>query len=125
MHVRQRFLDRFTKPDVQVALHLGGQSGLDANLGGAVVPGFLGPADNLIHRKEVALLLPEVTAESAEAATLDAHVGEVDVSVDHVGDDVSHGPPAEFVGSHDQGVIFLARSAKQHNCFVRRDIFPR
>ena len=44
-------------------------------------------------RQEVAFLLAVVAAERAEGAVLDAHVGEVDVAVDDVGDDVARLPP--------------------------------
>ena len=54
-----------------------------------------------------------VAAEGAEAAPLDADVGEVDVSVDHVGDEVSDSAASEFVGHHLGGVQFQPRGFEE------------
>ena len=83
--------------DVEGAFHLGGQPGLDADLGRAEVRCLPCAADDLVEREEVALLLAEVAAERAEAAPFDADVGEVDVAVDDVGDAVAVDLPAQFV----------------------------
>ena len=98
VHLRQGFLDGGAEADVQIALHLGRQAGLDAYLGGAVIPRFLGAADDFLDGEVVALLFAEIAAEGAEAATLDADIGEIDVAVDDVGGDVAHGAAAQFVG---------------------------
>src|SRR6185436_851516 len=45
-----------------------------------------------------ALLLAVVAREGAEAAVLDADVGEIDVAVHDVGDGVAHVTPAQLVG---------------------------
>ena len=51
VHIWQFFLDRLAEPDIQIAFHLGRQPSLDADFRGAVVPGFLGPPDDLFHRQ--------------------------------------------------------------------------
>ena len=94
----QRRLDRAAEIDVEAAVELGRQPGLDADLGGAQLPGLLRAAHHLVDGQEVALLLAVVAAEGAEAAVLDADVGEVDVAVDDVGDDVARLPAAQLVG---------------------------
>ena len=42
-------------------------------------------------------------AEGAKAAGLDADVGEIDVAIDHVGDDIADGARAQIVGGGDDG----------------------
>ena len=58
---------------------------------------------HLVDRQEVALLLAVVAAERAEAAVLDADVGEVDVAIDDVGDDVAGLAAAQLVGDEGEG----------------------
>ena len=66
-------------------------------------------------RQEVALFLAVVAAERAEGAVLDADVGEVDVAVDHVGDDVADLLGAQLVGGGgDRGDVARRRRGAQH-----------
>ena len=100
----QLLLQRAHQVDVEPAVELGGKAGLDAHLGRAELPRFAGAAHDLLGRQEVALFLAVVAAERAEGAVLDADVGEVDVAVHDVGDDVAGLPLAQLVGRGHQGV---------------------
>ena len=88
--------------DIERAFHLGGQARLHAELRRPKLHGLAGAPDDLVEGKKVALLLAEVAAEGAEAAALDADVGEVDVPVDHVGDAVAVRPAPQLVGGGHQ-----------------------
>ena len=113
VHVGELFGDSLAQTDVEVAFHLGRQTRLHAHLGGSVGLGFPGAPDDLVHGQEIAFLLPEIAAEGAETAPLDAHVGEVDVPVDHVGHQVAYRAAAQFVGHQGHGSEFRARGGEQ------------
>ena len=102
VEVRQRALDRPGQLDVEAAVELGRQPGLDAHLGGAQLRRLAGAAHHFLHRQEVALFLPVVPAERAEGAVLDADVGEVDVAVDDEGHQVAGLARAQLVGDERQ-----------------------
>src|SRR3954453_249277 len=59
---------------------------LHAHLGGAELPGLLGPVRELVHRQRVRVSVGAPLRERAEPAAGVADVGEVDVPVDDVGD---------------------------------------
>ena len=95
-------LMRAREIDVVAAVQLRRQPGLDADLGARRDPTPPRAPHDLLDGQEVALLLAVVAAERAEAAVLDADVGEVDVAVDDVGDDVADLAPAQLVGGEGQ-----------------------
>src|SRR6185437_12283836 len=74
------------------------------DLGGAEVARLDGAAHHLVRVEEVALLGPVVPGEGAERARFDAHVGEVDVAVDDVGDLVAGLPGAHRVRRRAEGL---------------------
>ena len=102
---RRRLLYRPAELDVVAPVHAGGQARLDADLGGAEALGFQGPPDDFLGRKMVALGAGRRAAEGAEAASLDADVGEVDVAIHHVGHIVPHRLPSQEVGGLEQHAI--------------------
>ena len=79
-------------------------------------------ADDLGYGQEVSFLLPVVAAEGAEAAALDADVGEVDVAVDHVGDQVAHGAATKLVGNHLDSVEFQPRRFEEGYGLLHGDV---
>ncbi len=123
MDVGEFSLDGAGEVDVVVAVHLGGKAGLDAHLGGAQIPGLAGTADDFFDGEEVGLLLAMVAREGAEAAVLDADVGEVDVAVDDVGHHVPHAAAPQLVGCEDDGVDLWAPGLEQRRRFVNADVF--
>src|SRR5207244_1760730 len=96
--------DRRAEVDVVAAVELRRQPGLEADLGRAELPRLAGAPHDLRHRQEVALLRAVVPAERAERAVLDAHVGEIDVAVDHERDEVARLPAAHLVGDEPERV---------------------
>ena len=91
-------LDGAHQLDVEAAVETGRQARLDAHLGGADVARLDGAADDLLDVEEVAFVAALGARERAEAAGLDADVGEVDVAVDDVGDLVADLAASQLVG---------------------------
>ena len=118
MHLGHGGLDGPAEVDVVRAVELGGQPRLDAHLGGAHLPGLHGAADDFLQGKEVSLLLAVVAAEGAEGAVLDAHVGEVDVAIDDVGDEVAGLPEAHLVRHEGEGVQLPALDLGEPHALV-------
>jgi hypothetical protein len=63
-----------------------------------------------------------VTTERAEAAVLDAHVGEVDVAIDHVRDGIAGLTAPELVGHHREGGEVAPGGLGQHVALGHRDL---
>ena len=78
------------------------QSALNADFGGAELPGFDGFARHIVERVEVRVGLARAAAEGAELASHKTDVGEIDVAVHHVGDDVAREFGAQHVGGDQQ-----------------------
>ena len=122
MELGQRRLYSAREVDVEAPVELGRQPGLDADLGGAQVPRLAGAPHDLLDRQEVALLLAVVARERAEAAVLDAHVGEVDVAVHDIGDGVADVAPAQLVGGQRQRLQIPAGRPGQDVGLGHRDL---
>ena len=65
-----------------------------------------------------------VSAERAEATPFDADVGEVDVTVNHIGHHVTDGAAPQFIGHHLQGAELQAGGTEQDQCLIHRDVLP-
>jgi len=65
------------------------QSALNANFSGADVPGFSCLLGDLLETEEVRIGFARAATESAEFAADKTDVGEIDVAVHDVGDDIS------------------------------------
>src|SRR5262249_24822805 len=122
VHLRQGRLDGAAEIDVVRAVELRGQTRLDAHFGGTHLPGFHGAAYHLVEGQEVAFLLAVVAGESAEGAVLDAHVGEVDVPVHHVSDDVTCLPAAHLVGHEGKRVQLTTLHLGETDALVHREL---
>ena len=84
------------------------QAALDADFGGAELPGFHGLPRHVVERVEVSVGLARAAAEGAEFASHKTDVGEIDVAVDHVGDDVAGEFGAQDVGGDEQAEEIVA-----------------
>jgi hypothetical protein len=83
---------------VQGALHVRRQPCLNTQLCGAIaVHGFLCSAHNLFQRQQVGLFVDTSATEGAEAALLDAAVGEVDVAVHCIGHVIPYAAAAQLI----------------------------
>ena len=87
---------------------------LDAELRGSQLLGFRCPRFELGLAEPVGPLVSGIAAKGAEAAVLDAVVGDVEIAVHHIGDRVASNFGAEGIGSQAQlFVIPLRRQAAQ------------
>ena len=93
-----RCLHRGGEVEVRRAGQLGVDAALHADLGGAELPGLLGPVGDLVEGERVGVGVGAPLGERAEPAADVADVGEVDVAVDDVGDVVADRLAAQVVG---------------------------
>ncbi len=89
------------------------QSALDADFGGAELPGFDGFLRDLIGLEEIGVGLARAAAEGAELASHKTDVGEVDVAIHHVGDEVAGEFGAQQVGGGEQSEQVVAFGVSQ------------
>src|SRR5690348_614318 len=83
--------------DVEVSIHIGRQSGLNADFGCAHFRGFADASKNLIHRKQISLFASVCTAERAKPTMLHTNIREVDIPIDDVRNNFTHLAPPQFV----------------------------
>ena len=108
VHAGDGVLDGAENVAVMELWKIAGQAALDADFGGAKLPGFDGLLRHLIEGEEVGVRLARATAEGAEFASHETDVGEVDVAVDHVGDDVAGEFGAQDVRGDQQAEEIVA-----------------
>src|SRR2546429_440166 len=88
------------------------QAALDADFGGAELPGFDGFLRDLVHSQEVCIGFARAAAEGAEFASHEANIGEVDVAVHYIGDKIAGELRAKNVGGdeHAKKVVTVTLS---------------
>src|SRR5580704_5990741 len=74
------------------------QAALDTDLSGADLGGLDGFLRDLVRLKKINVRVAWSTAKGTELASDEANVGEVDIAIDHVGDDVAAEFGAQQVG---------------------------
>jgi hypothetical protein len=82
-------LDRLAECYVKITFHLRGQTCLDTDFGGSIIPGFFGSPYYFLNGEKIALLLSKITAKSAEATSFYAYVGKIYVSIYYKRYDIS------------------------------------
>src|SRR5262245_48449224 len=102
MHLRKRSFYDACEIDIEPAIHIRRKAGLHAYFGSTEVHGFFDTSKDFIIGKKVSLLVPIRPAECAKTAVLDADVGEVDVSIDDISDDVTYLLASKFIGGQHQ-----------------------
>src|SRR5579864_8302650 len=100
MHARNRLLDRAQNIAIVELGKIAGQASLNADFSGAKLPGFTRLSCHVVERMEVSVRLAGAAAEGAEFASHETDIGEIDVAVDDVGDDVAGEFGAQQVGGH-------------------------
>ena len=113
VHLGQALLDALEHRDVEVAGEVGVDAALQADLGGAPLPGLDRAVHHLVHVQDVGVAA-QVEAlgparEAAEAAAEVALVGVVDVAVDDVGDRRRRSAAAQVVGDLGDRLDLAAR----------------
>jgi hypothetical protein len=71
---------------------------LDANLGSAELARLVGAPKNFFEWQKITFFGQMAATESTETTSFNANVGEVDVAVDDIRDDVPDGPRAQTIG---------------------------
>ncbi len=84
------------------------QSALDADFGRAELPGFDSLSRHIVESEEISVGFARAAAEGAELASHETDVGEVDVAVDHVGDDIAGEFRAQDVSGGQQAQEVIA-----------------
>src|SRR5580698_1476447 len=91
MHLRNRVLDGAQNVAIEKAVEIARQSALDADLGGAAVPGFSRFLYKMFGGMRIGVGGSGAARETAEATADEADIGEIDVAVDDVSDCVADG----------------------------------
>ena len=89
------------------------QPALDADFGRAQRPGFDGFLRHGLEAVEVAVFFARAAAEGAELAADKTDVGEIDIAIDHVGDEIADKIAAQHVGRHQQAKKVVAFGIRQ------------
>src|SRR5262249_53421802 len=92
--------------DVEVAVHVGRQAGLNADFGCAHCRSFSDSSQNLIQWKQISLFASVCTAERAKPTMLHADIREVDIPIDDVRNNFTDLTPPQFVSGGDGRLEF-------------------
>ncbi len=122
VHARDGVLDGAENVAIVELGKIVGQAALDADFGGAELPGFHRFLRHLIECEEVSVGLARAAAEGAEFASHETDVGEIDVAVDHVGDDVAGEFGAQQVGGDQQAEQIVAFGVGQRVGLFQRQV---
>ena len=101
------------------------QSALDADFGRAELPGFDGFLRHLVESKEICVRFARTAAEGAELASHKTDVGEIDIAIDHVGDDVAGEFSAQHIGRGEQAEQIVALRIRQSVGLFQRKVRRR
>jgi hypothetical protein len=96
------------------------QSALDANLRRPEFPRFLRFSRHIFQREEIRIGLARATAEGAEFASHEADIGEIDVPVHHVTDDVADQFAAQRVAGYQQRNQVIALGMRKSTSLSQR-----
>ena len=122
VHVGELGFDRLDDTHIEVTGELRMDAALEGHLGRTLVPCLLRPLHDLGDTHQIGIAPQIETAwplrERTESAPEVAHVGVVDVAVDHVGDGLTDSLPAEAVGRECDRIHLIAPCPEQ-----RLDLF--
>ena len=122
MHARHGVLHRAQNVAVVKLGQTVRQAALNADFGGAELPGFAGLLGHLVESEEISVRLARAAAEGAELASHETDVGEIDIAVHHVGDDVAGEFGAQHVRRHQQAEKIVALRVRERIGFFERQI---
>ena len=89
------------------------QAALDADFSRAHRPGFDRLLRHGFEAVEVAVVFARAAAEGAELAADKTNVGEIDIAIDHVGDEIADQIAAQHVGRDQQAEKIVAFGIRQ------------
>src|SRR5579859_5942783 len=102
VHARDRRLHRTKNVAIIKRRQSARQPALDADFRGAEFPGLDGFLRDLLGIEKISVGLTRPAAEGAELAAHETYIGEIDVAIDHVRDDVSREFIAQKIGGDKQ-----------------------
>ncbi len=79
------------------------QAALNADFGGSQLPSFFGFAPHVFDGMEIGVSLTRPATEGAELAADETDVGEIDIAIHYIGDDVADQVAAKGAGGNEQG----------------------
>jgi hypothetical protein len=100
------------------------QTALNTDLGGPELPGLHGFLRDLVRVEEIGVRLARAAAEGAELASHEADVGEIDVAVDHVSDEISDKFGAQKIRGDEQTEELVAVGVGEREGFFQRKRGP-
>src|SRR5207302_2760071 len=107
---------------VEKAVEVAGKAALNANFGGAAVPGFLGAAHDLFEGERVGIGGLRPAAKSAKAAANEANVGEINVAVDDVSDGLAGGLAPQIIRDSHQRLQASSFGSRQLQSLLERKV---
>ncbi len=97
------------------------QAALNADFGGADFPGFDGLLRDLLEAEEVGVGFARAAAEGAELAADEADIGEIDIAIDDVGDDIAGQLATQGIGGDQQAEQVVAFGVCQQQALFARE----
>ena len=129
VHAGDGGLHRAEDVEVEVAVEGGVDAALQAHLGGPAFGGLDGALGDVVEGQQVRgaaqVQRQRSLGEPAERAPEGAHVGVVDVAVDHVGDGVPDRLPAQVVGHRGDRGDLRATGAEEGDDLGLADLLAR
>src|SRR5207244_1468364 len=108
---------------IKESVEVAGQAALNADFGGATIPGFAGAAYDLLKRKRVGIGGLRSAAKAAKTASDEADIGEVDVAIDDVGDGFTNGLRAQIIRDGYQSFEVSAFDLCQAQALLEGELF--
>lgn len=96
---------------------------LDADFGCAELSGLQGFFRDLLRLKKIGVTLARTTAEGAELASHETDVGEINIAVYHVGDEIAAKFRAQEIGSGEQAEQIITLDLGEKVRFFARQRF--
>src|SRR5260370_27329154 len=103
MHTGNGMLDRAEQIAVIESIEVAWQPALNADFSGATVPSLASAADHFFERERVGVGGAGSATKTAETATDETDVREVDVAIHDVGDGVTYGVSPQAIGDGHEG----------------------
>ena len=97
VHGRKGAFDGAEEVAIKKSVEVAGQSALNADFRGAVIPSFPRAPHDFVEGERVSIRGLRSAAKSAKTATHETHVCEIDVAVDNVGDGFAYGFAAQII----------------------------
>src|SRR5262245_54301235 len=113
VHLRCCLFDRSQDVSVVEGVKVARQAALHTNFTSAPIPRITRVVLDCFERVKVRVRLARSPAEGAETATHKADVGEIDIAIDYISDQVTNYFPSDLIGCKYQRFKFLTRGCRE------------